>query len=414
MTAPVVLTSFGHIGAYGPVAQRAHGSGGALRQALADGIGTASEVDRSGGWHRSPSARHGFLVSEPLDDWLDPRKARRLSQASRFAVAASQITIEASAVASLEEAGAASVHMATALGPASSTETLLDQIFREGPESASPLHFMESVANAPAAQVAMALSAHGPNSSVTQREAGGLLSICDGWCDVSRGRTQRAIVGMVDELTPLNHAIFDRYRALARSGAAREEASRPFDPTRDGFIMGEGATAWLLENETTAVARGASILGRISAVARGHDPSAPAWNWGSGAELLARRVRSELERQRIDLESIDVWVASANGSRAGDALEAELLRHLFERSARFPRIAVPKMVTGEFGGGHLAGSALIVEGADFSGVDRTDLVADTLGVEAARVAAPGTSPRRVVLSTLAAGGAAAWVVVDPA
>ncbi|MCA8960880.1 MAG: hypothetical protein KDC38_10225 [Planctomycetes bacterium] len=405
MSRACVITGIGCLGSFGLGRSE-------LAAALARGEPVVSEVERSSA-HDSESARLAHTIRVGLEPWADPRTTRRLSPASRYAVAAARMALDDAGLEQLEGAeGLASVHIATALGPASATETLLSQIFCEDPESASPLHFMESVANAPAAQVAIALGAHGPNSSVTQREAGGLLAVHDGVQDVLRGRVSRAIAGSVDELTSLNHAIFDRLHALARPTGSRAEMARPFDRDRDGFVMSEGATIWLLEEEDAARARGATILGHVIATVRANDPTATSVGWGTGAARLASRLSQELERQGIDRSRIDRWVSGASGSRAGDALEARVIREFF-LDEPLPSIITPKAYIGEYGGGFLAGAALAIQGAPFAstpGFEHRDPELDVTPHDGRRL----PRARRVILSSLAAGGAAVWLVVDPA
>ena len=138
--------------------------------------------------------------------------------------------------------------IATAFGPSTNTEALLKQILFEGPEAASPSLFMESVANAPAAQIAIALQARGASLTVCQREAGPLLALGTGAAEIAAGRAGRVLAGAVDEMTPLLHALLDRFGALARAGADGEELARPFDRRRNGFLAGEGATVAVLES----------------------------------------------------------------------------------------------------------------------------------------------------------------------
>ncbi len=99
-----------------------------------------------------------------------------MSPPSKLAVAAARMALRCAGLPGKDEAGTATV-IATAFGPSSYTEALLKQILLEGPEAASPSLFTESVANAPAAQIAIACKARGPSVTVCQREAGPLLAL---------------------------------------------------------------------------------------------------------------------------------------------------------------------------------------------------------------------------------------------
>src|SRR5690606_13799020 len=230
--------------------------------------------------------------------------------------------------ASLPEANAAVV-LATAFGTARYAEQMMRDILLQGPEAASPFLFSESVANAPAAQVALALNAPGANVAVAQREAGPLQAVAFAARELVHGRSRVAFAGCCEEINPLVHALLGRFRALAAPDAEGAEVARPFDRRRTGFLAAEGASVLVLERAADATARGARPLARLVAWERGFDATAPSHSWGHGAEALAARLRAGLARHGIDLASIDRVVSGASGSVEGDRLEAAVLRRLF-------------------------------------------------------------------------------------
>jgi len=403
MREPVVVTGLGVVGP--------HGIGrAALAQALLTGWPLAAAMDRSAGYHASESSRLAALVPKSdLSRWLPPAEARRLSMPSRFAVAASRMAIEDAALTSLEGRRVAIV-LATAFGALLFTENLVRQILEEGPESAQPFYFSECVANAAAARVAIALNARGANVTITEREAGPLLALARGAQEVREGRADVAIAGSADEMIPLLHALLDRFRGTARAARDRDEAPRPFDARRDGVLAGEGASVVVIERASDASARGARALARVAASVAAFDPSAPVSDWGDGSGSLARALRSGLARADRSLESVDLVVSGASGSRRGDRLDALTLAEAFGEAA-LPPIVVPKAVVGEYGGGFLASAVLAVEGAPFGRVHAFG----TSDRELPCVPHDGgalPSPKSVLVSALAAGGAAAWALLE--
>jgi 3-oxoacyl-(acyl-carrier-protein) synthase len=334
--------------------------------------------------------------------------ARRMSPPSKLAVAAARMaTAEAGGSA---EAGITEVVMATAFGPASFTERLLRGILAEGPETASPFLFTECVANAPAAQVAIACQARGPNITVTQREAGPLLALGRAAADVAAGSVARALTGAVDESPPIVHALLDRYGALSRPGADGGEAARPFDRRRSGFLMGEGATVLVVEDEAAARERGARILCRVRAWGSGFDPSASRVSWGRGHEPLARAARRMLDRAGLAPRDIDLVVSGASGAVAGDRLEADTL-HALWGEAPLPPVLAPKSVIAEYGGAQLAAAVLATAGAEFGPTAGYETFDPELRVTP-HAGGPLPALRRVLVTSLAGGGAAAWVVLE--
>ena len=395
--APVAVTGLGTLGAWGSGSDR-------LAAALAAGSPLTSEVDRSAGYHLPCGARRACLVPPgQFAGWLSAPESRRMSPPSKLAVAASRMAL---CCAGLTGAGVeeAAVVIATAFGPSTNTEVLLKQILLEGPESASPSLFMESVANAPAAQIAIALKARGSSVTVCQREAGPLLALGLGAREVASGRARRVLAGTVDEMIPLLHAILDRFGALTR-----EEVARPFDRRRSGFLAGEGAAVAVLESEGDVAARGGRALARLLAWGNGFDPTAPPSGWGRGHRALARSLRRTLERAGLGPADVDLVVSGASGAREGDRLEAEVLRAVWE-GALLPPVAAPKAVTGEYGGGLFAAAVLAAAGSPLGptpGFEEADPEVGVIPLDGSPVAAPSV----VLATSLAAGGAGAWVVL---
>ena len=411
----VVATGVGLVSAFGC------GTEG-LEAALAEGATLLQEVERPAGYHRDApdSARRALLAgSVSLAEWLKPAEARRMSPPSKFAVAAARQALARAGLgpeSGLAQEPATAVVISTAFGPSSYTERLLEQVFREGPEAASPFLFTECVANAPAAQIAIVTGARGANLTVVQREAGPLAAFARGAAEIASGRARRALVGAVEEITPLVHSLLDRFGAISRGGAsgrAEDEAARPFDRDRDGFLASEGAAVIVLEREEDALARGARPLAKITAWSNAFDPTATATEWGTGAEGLARRLGKLLDRSG-GVSSIDRIVSGASGSRRGDALEARTLRQVWSRSGLpLPPLLAPKAVAGEYAGCFLAAMLLAAEGLAFGPTAGFREADPELGV----IPYDGRAlprPRRLLATSLAAGGAACWVVLDAA
>ena len=386
-----------------------------LASALAAGAPRLTAVNTEPGYHAPGTARQAALAQHvDLSPWLLASRARRLSWPSRFSVAAAEMALADAAIdrQTMAEAPVA-VALATAFGTARYAESLVRDIVLQGPEAASPALFSESVANAPAAQVALAADARGTNAAVTQRESGPLQAVLLAAREVRLGRSRVALAGCSEEINSLVHALLGRFRAVAPPSDDGEVA-RPLDRRRDGMLAAEGAVVLVLEREDDARARGARVLARIAAGVRGFDPTASSYGFGNGGKALGARLASELARQGIDVATIDRIVSGASGSVAGDQLEAAVLRHVFD--GRVPPLLAPKGVTGEYAGGHLAAGVLAASGAEAwptAGFGEAD---PELGVapHVPQDGSPLQPAKRVLLSALAAGGAAAWIVLDAA
>jgi 3-oxoacyl-(acyl-carrier-protein) synthase len=416
----ILLTGLGTVGAYGCGA-------GSLRRALADPDPESllSDVDLSAGFHRKGGARRALLTrGVSLAEWLAPGEARRMSPPSKLAVAAARMALDCAGFADRRsDREDTSVVISTAFGPTSYSEALVRQILFEGPEATSPFLFTESVANAPAAQIAILCRARGPSVTVCQREAGALQAVGNGAADVASGRVSRALAGAVEEMTPLLHALLDRFGALAPGVA------QPFDRRRAGFMASEGATVVLLETAESAAERGGRALARVLAWGSAFDPTAPQTGWGTGHERLARSLCRGLARAGLDLGDVDRIVSGASGARGGDRLEALMLRAAWSASGKpLPPVLAPKSLVGEYGGGFLGAAVLAASGACFGtgvGAGGTGFEPDPeLGIALGhqkdttdpsdptdRSDFSQTAPSTVLVTSLAAGGAASWLVL---
>jgi 3-oxoacyl-[acyl-carrier-protein] synthase II len=403
LSEPVLVTGLGTLGAWGSGSDR-------LAAALAAGAPLAREIDRAAGYHLPRGARRACLLPrEALAGWLSPGEARRMSPPSKLALASARMALRCAGLSADDGGEGTAVVIATAFGPSTNTEALLKQILGEGPEAASPTLFMESVANAPAAQIAIALQAHGASLTVCERESGPLLALGLGAAEIAAGRAGRVLAGAVDEMPPLLHALLDRFGAIARPGEDGEELARPFDRRRNGFLAGEGGTVVVLESPESLAARGGRALARVLARGSAFDPTAPPTGWGRGHRALARGLRRTLERAGLKPGDVDLVVSGASGARAGDRLEAEVLRAVWE-GGPLPPVAAPKAVTGEYGGGHLAAAVLAATGSPpgpTCGFAEEDPALAVHPLEASLRSTPSV----VLATSLAAGGAAAWVVL---
>jgi len=403
MSARLVITGLGIVGPHGVGREP-------LAAALAAGRPRAVELDRSAGYHLEGGSRTAALVpSGDLSRWLPATQGRRMGMPSRWAVVAARIALAEAGIVSLTGTRA-SVVLATAFGSVLFTERLIRQILEEGPESAQPFYFSECVANAAAGQTAIAIGATGANVTITQREAGPLIALAHGVMEVSEGRADVAIVGSADEMTPLLHALLGRFGATAGSRDGGDEAPRPFDLRRDGMLAGEGAAVVVVEREAAARARGAVPIARIAATASAFDPTATESDWGYGHASLARRLVAALARAGLAPTSIDRIVSGASGSRRGDLLEGLVLREAWG-GADLPPVLVPKAVVGEYGGGIIASGVLAASGSQFGRVAAFE-APDPEMMITPHNGAPLDPPRRLLLSSLAAGGAAAWAVLE--
>jgi 3-oxoacyl-(acyl-carrier-protein) synthase len=165
----------------------------------------------------------------------------------------------------------------------------------------------------------------------------------------------------------------------------------------------------VLESEEELRRRGGRALARVLAWGSAFDPTAPPTGWGSGAGPLARRLLRTLAQAGLAPADVDLIVSGASGSREGDRLEAQVLRAVWGE-APLPPIVTPKAVVGEYGGGHLGAAVLAAAGSSFGPTPGFTEPDHELGI-VPHDGSPLPPPAVVLATSLAAGGAAAWVAL---
>ena len=366
-------------------------------------------VDRSSGYHRQNGARMALLVdSARAGTWLKPMAARRMSPASRFAVCAALMALDDAGLGSRFEEGTTAVVMATTYGAASVSEKILRQILHEGPQSVSPALFTESVANAPAAQIALAVGARGANTTITQRQTGVAAALKHAEVLIRTGKADRVLVGSVDEMSPLLHAILDRIGALAQPDNNGDEVGRPFDARGTGWLGGEGATMVLIEREEDVDRRRGTFRARFIGAGSAFDPNAPRSGWGALPGPRAQALTAFLEVNQVLPQGIDRIVCSAGGLPEADRLEARLIREVWAQED-LPPILVPSATAGSHGGALLGGAVAAAAGANYGptpGFGRRDPEAAVVPHDGRRL----PHAKTVLMTVCAPGGSAGWAL----
>ena len=246
--------------------------------------------------------------------------------------------------------------------------------------------------------------------TVSEREVSGLVALGEAARAIHEGRTPRAIVIEVDSVPPRILRVHRRLRALASGVGGASPVARPFDRFRRGAVLAEGATAIVLERESVALDRRARPRSRLCAEYRTLDPSASPYGFGCGGRELGVELRDRLRAAGVEPRSIEGVIAGARGSIEGDAQEAEWIEGLFEDELP-PPVFAPIGTTGLGGGGLLAAACLAAEGSPLCGSAGFAERDPRLAVRP-HPSAVSPTPGRILLSTIASGGPAAWIVFD--
>jgi 3-oxoacyl-(acyl-carrier-protein) synthase len=231
----------------------------------------------------------------------------------------------------------------------------------------------------------------------------GLAAISHASDILRHGRARALVAGGVDAVYQVFYCAHDRFGALAHANGG-PEGSRPFDATRNGFVLGEGGFVLLLENEEDAHARGAKIYGSLLATAAA-GTSVGLYQWPDRAEPLARVMAQALARAEVRPEAVDVVYAAANSSSL-DGVEARALALLFGGGR-----TVVTSIKGALGESGAAGPAACVAAIlcgrsgtvpPIAGLERLDPACAGLRIARHAESAPGPV---VLVNSVASGGA---------
>ena len=273
-----------------------------------------------------PAQLVAALAADPTEQ-IDRVRARRLDRSQQVAVIAAE---QAWADSGAADSGVAPERIAVVFGTGiGGALTLLGQddvLEQKGPKRVSPFTIPMLMPNGPAAAVGLSIGARGGVHAPVSACASGAEAIRWGLDLLRLDRADIVLVGGAEACVhPLPMAGFAAMRAMSTRNDEPERASRPFDKGRDGFVLGEGAAALVLERADSAAARGARVHARVAgagATADGYDLVAPHPE-GEGA---GRAITAALRDAGLSPADIGHVNAHATSTPVGDTAEAAAIR----------------------------------------------------------------------------------------
>jgi 3-oxoacyl-[acyl-carrier-protein] synthase II len=257
----------------------------------------------------------------------------------------------------------------TGIGGLGSLEEQERVLIERGPKAVSPLSVPLLMGNAAAAAVAMRRGLRGGSFGVMSACAAGAHAIGQAMRMIEAGEADAVVTGGSEAaLTPIASAAFAAMGATSETGI-----SRPFDARRDGFVMGEGAGALVLEDADAAEERGAEILGEVLGYAASSDAFHLTAPEPSGRDA-ARAIELALEDADVAPERIDYVNAHGTSTPLNDRSETDALKlALGDHAHRVPVSSTKSSI------GHLLGAAGAVEAIATIGALRRDVAPPTVG-----------------------------------
>jgi len=270
-------------------------------------------------------------------EWMDPKAVRRSETSMHFGVAAAK---QALADSGFEITDENREDVGIVFGSGAGGQQLMIEawinLHEKGPRSVAPTFIANALVDSASGMIAIETGAIGHNVCIVSACATGTHNVAEGAEAIRRGDCIAVISGSTEApLLETAHAGFTNMRGmgLPRPGEPLQTVSRPFDRTRDGFVLGEGAGSLFLEDLELAKARGAKIYAEVV----GYGSTNDGWDMvqpidkGSGS---ARAMKQALERRGVPADEVDLINPHGTSTPLGDKREAEAIWKVFgERSA---------------------------------------------------------------------------------
>jgi 3-oxoacyl-[acyl-carrier-protein] synthase II len=370
---------------------------GARRRVVVTGLGLITPVggDVQSSWAALRAGRSGagpITQFEATDDfdvrfaaevrdfevekYLERKEAKRMDRFAQFAMGASQQAVEQAGLADRPgnvDFDRVGVLIGSGIGGIATFEDQTRVMIERGPKRISPFFVPMFIPDIAAGHVSMRYGMRGPNYCTVSACASSAHALGDAMRIIQRGDADVMVAGGAEAtVTPLTIAGFANMKALSTRNDSPETASRPFDATRDGFVLGEGAGILVLEELEHARRRGAEILGEMVGFgqsADAHHLTAPAPE-GAGAQLA---MKAALRDAGLDVTDVDYINAHGTSTPMNDLNETLAVKAVFGDHAYKLVMGSTKSMTG-----HLLGAAGGVEAVICTLVCRDGVIPPTI------------------------------------
>ena len=281
------------------------------------------------------------------EDFIDKKEIKKMDLFIQYALAATHFAMEDSGFKIDDEnAERVGVLVGAGLGGLPSIERYHTALLEGGYKKISPFFIPMLIINLAPGHISMRYGAKGPNISSVSACATSTHSIGDAYHIIRRGDADAMIAGGTEStITPLGIGGFAVMRALSDRNDTPQEASRPFEKNRNGFVMGEGAGIVILEEYESAKKRGAKIYAEVAGYGLTGDAyhlTAPA----PGGEGAARCMRMALKNAGLNPEDVNYINAHGTSTPMNDLYETMAIKSAFGEHAKKLMVSSTKSMTG--------------------------------------------------------------------
>jgi 3-oxoacyl-[acyl-carrier-protein] synthase II len=290
-------------------------------------------------------------------EWIEKKQARRMDRFAQMIVVAAIQARDDSGLDIEADANRIGASIATGIGGLKAFQDCFETLLERGPDRVNPFSIPQIIPNMGAGWVSMYLGTRGPLSSQCTACAASNMAIGEAADAIRLGRADVMLAGGTEAgITRVGIAGFSAMRALSRRNDAPEEASRPFDAGRDGFVMGEAGAVVVLEDLERAKARGAKIYAELLGYGLSSDARHVTEPDPTG-ENPARAMKMAMADAGVNPDEIDYINAHGTSTPLGDASETRVIKlALGEENARKTPVSSTKGATG-----HCLGAAGAIE-----------------------------------------------------
>ena len=302
----------------------------------------------------------GEVKDFDANDYMGKQHARKLDRSAHLSIfAAEQALLDAGLDTESRLGDEVGIVLGTGIGGIGATEDAVRIYDTRGPSRINPLAITQLMPNSSTGQVAIRFGIEGPSLTITTACAASANSVGEAKNLIERGVVDTVIAGGTESgTTPMTIGAFAQIRALSTNNESPKEACKPFDKNRDGFVMAEGSTILVLENEETAKKRGAKIYGYVDGYGSTTDAyhiTAPS----EGGEGAVRAMKKALEDAGVNKEEINYINAHGTSTPINDKNETMAIKSVFGEIAKSTTISSTKSMTGHLLGGAGAFEAMV-------------------------------------------------------
>jgi 3-oxoacyl-[acyl-carrier-protein] synthase II len=287
----------------------------------------------------------GHQVEDPdYHRYIKPANLRRMDRISRMVTASVKLAIEDAGLQMEEEdSERIGIMIGTGLGSSRTVDLFFRDLVQKGPHEVAPLLFQTSVPNAICSHASIEFGIKGINTTFSHKEVSAESAIVHAFKALRRGKAEVIFAGGGDEISEPLYNVYATLGTLSPQRSPYPEGMRPFDRTRNGFVLGEGSGVLVMETLDHARARGASCYAEVVGfgMAGGSDG---VWSYDTNGSRVAKAISQAVGR----LSRVDYICAAANSTQPLDLAETRAIRRVFGKRAEKISLSAVKSMIGEF------------------------------------------------------------------